>query len=138
MRKDKEVRVDFFLLHCVTASIFFTSFFAQDWITPQNKARLLEWKGRFDLLTYAAAGFPELHVDEIKNYAPKVAQDGYGNPWLGIIDRAIRVEDDGHTIKAIRALAHGEKLCARYHDVDGLDLPVVGDMWMKVAAMCEC
>lgn len=134
MRKDKEVKVDFFLMHCVTVAIFLTTFMAQDWITPENKARLLEWKVRFDMLTYAATGAPELHIDEITNYVPKVPQDKAGNPWLGIIERGMRVEDDGHTIKTIRALIHGEKICA---GVEGMDLPVVGDMWSKIGAMSE-
>lgn len=134
MRKDKEVKVDFFLLHCVTVSIFITTFLAQDWITLENKARLLEWKVRFDMLMYATVGAPALDIDEIKNYVPKVAQDGAGNPWLPIIDRGVRLEDDGHTIKVVRALVSGEKLCA---GLEGMDLPVVDDMWCKVAAMSE-
>lgn len=138
MRKDKEVKVDFFLMHCVTTSIFLTIYVAQDWITPQNKAKFLEWKGRFDLLTYAAAGVPELHIDEIKNYVSKVPHDGAGNPWLSIIDRGLRVEDDGHTIKTVRALVNGERVCANYSNVPGMEFPVVGDMWRNIAAMSEC
>jgi hypothetical protein len=133
MRKDKEVKVDFFLIHCVTTAIFISVFNAQDWITSESKARLLEWKTRFDILTYVAIGAPVLHTDEIKNYEPKVSQDGVGNPWLDIIERSIHVEDDGHTIKTIRALAHGERLAARYGEK--LNLPVVGNMWRKIAAM---
>lgn len=134
MRKDKEVKVDFFLVHCVTVSIFVTTFLAQDWISLENKARLLEWKVRFDMMMYATVGAPELYIDEITNYVPKVAQDGVGNPWLPIIERGLRLEDDGHTIKVVRALAHGEKLCA---GLKGMDLPVVDDMWCKVATMGE-
>ncbi|KAI5839496.1 hypothetical protein DFP73DRAFT_598482 [Morchella snyderi] len=133
MRKDKEVKVDFFLLHCVTAAIFISAFNAQDWISSESKARLLEWKTRFDILTYVAVGAPVLHADEIKNYEPKVSQDGTGNPWLDIIERSIHVEDDGHTIKAVRALAYGERLAVRYGEE--LNLPVVGNMWRKIAAM---
>lgn len=133
MRKDKEVKVDFFLMHCVTSAIFISAFNAQDWITPESKARLLEWKTRFDILTYVAVGAPVLHTDEIKNYEPKVSQDGDGNPWLDIIKRAIHADDDGHTIKTIRALAYGERLTAKYGEK--LNLPVVGNMWRKIAAM---
>lgn len=134
MRKDKEVKIDFFLMHSITSSIFLTTIFAQDWIAPEKKARFLEWKTRFDLLTYAAVGAPKLHMDEIQNYAPKVPHDGAGNPWLGIIERGLRVEDDGHTIKTIRSLINGERACAKYSD-SGNDWPVVGDMWWKIGAM---
>ncbi|RPB09211.1 hypothetical protein P167DRAFT_527561 [Morchella conica CCBAS932] len=133
MRKDKEIRMDFFLIHCVTTAIFISVFNAQDWITSESKARLLEWKTRFDILTYVAVGAPVLHADEIKNYEPKVSQDGVGNPWLDIIGRAIHVEDDGHTIKTIRSLVYGERLDAKYGEK--LNLPVVGNMWRKIAAM---
>lgn len=133
MRKDKEVKVDFFLLHCLNTAIFISAFNAQDWISSESKARLLEWKTRFDILTYVAVGAPVLHADEIKNYEPKVSQDGIGNPWLDIIERSIQVEDDGHTIKAVRSLAYGERLAARYGEK--LNLPVVGNMWRKIAAM---
>lgn len=137
VRKDKEIKLDFFLMHSLTTSIFLTTFMSQTWITPENKARLLEWKGRFDLLAYAAVGAPQLLVDEIENYVPKFSQAGVGNPWLDIIERGIHKEDDGHTIKTIRALANGERLTARYRDVaEKLELPIVGDMWRKIAVMC--
>lgn len=135
MRKDKEVRTDFFLIHSVTPSILFATFNSQEWIAPQAKARLLEWKARYDLLSYAAIGAPELYKDEIQNYVPKVSQEGAGNLWLGIIDRALRVGDDGHTVKTIRSLVHGERICAKYKDLPEADWPVVGEMWKNIAAM---
>lgn len=129
--------LDFFLMHVLTTSIFLTTFMSQDWITLENKARFLEWKGRSDLLWYAAVGSPELLVDEIKNYAPKVPQTGSGNPWLGIIERGLCIGDDGHVIKTIRALVNGERVWARHRDIaERMKLPVVDDMWLKIAAMC--
>lgn len=136
IRKDKQIKLDFFLVHGFTTSIFLTTFISQDWITPENKARFLEWKARYDLLWYASMGAPPLLVEEIRNYTPKVPQTT-GNPWLDIIERALRKEDDGHTIKTIRALVNGERISAKYQDVvERMDLPIVGDMWLKIAAMC--
>lgn len=136
VRKDKQIKIDFFLLHCFTTSIFLTTFMAQDWITPENKARFLEWKIRFDLFWYAVSGSPPVLVDEIKNYVPKNSLGG--NPWLDIIERSLCVQDDGHTIKVIRALVNGERLTAKYRDISKrMDLPVVSDMWLKIAAMCQ-
>lgn len=137
VRRDKQIKFDFFSLHCFTASTFLTQFMAQDWITPENKARFLEWKIRFDLFWYASIGSPPLLVDEIENYIPKVPLAMGGNPWLDIIERGLRCQDDGHTLKAIRALVNGEMVMGRYRDVsERIDLPIVGDMWLKIAAMC--
>lgn len=44
---------------------------AQSWIPPETKARLLEWKIRYDLVEYAARGVPELSLDQIKAYQPR-------------------------------------------------------------------
>lgn len=137
VRRDKQIKFDFFSLHCFTASTFLTQFMAQDWITPENKARFLEWKIRFDLFWYASIGSPPLLVDEIENYIPKVPLAMGGNPWLDIIERGLRCQDDGHTLKAIRALVNGEMVMGRYRDVsERIDLLIVGDMWLKIAAMC--
>lgn len=137
VRKDKQIKLDFFLIHSFTTSIFLTTFIAQDWITTENKARFLEWKIRFDLFWYASSGSPPLLVDEIENYIPKIALGG--NPWLDIIERSLRCQDDGHVIKVIRALVNGERVMAKYQDAsERVDpkLPIVGDMWLKLAAMC--
>lgn len=87
VRKDKQIKLDFYLIHSFTASIFLTTFMAQDWITTENKARFLGWKIRLDLFWYAFSGSPPLLVDEIKNYIPKIPLGG--NPWLDIIGHGL-------------------------------------------------
>lgn len=44
---------------------------AQDWIPPETKARLLEWKIRMDLLQYVARGAPELSAERLAAYQPR-------------------------------------------------------------------
>lgn len=50
----KEHSIDFFFIHGLNCSIFFLSFLSQKWLSMENKVRLLEWKGRFDIVAYAA------------------------------------------------------------------------------------
>jgi Questin oxidase-like len=51
---------------------------AQDWISKETKARMLEWKIRMDLLQYAARGVPELGMDKLTGYKPKDEKEGEG------------------------------------------------------------
>lgn len=147
VRADKTVKLDFFLVHSLTTSLFLTTFNAQPWLNEESKARLVEWKTRFDLFLYVAVGAPTLLLNDVEDYNPKILHSisnsstshssisGGGNPWLGIIERGVRKEDDGHTIKVIRALAHGERVCGQYPDGEN-GMLVKKDMWIKLAAMC--
>lgn len=130
----KKVKLDFFFIHCVNASIFFSSFNQQTWISPENKARILEWKGRSDLLTYASRIAPELHPKEITNYRPEQP----GMTWESIIQRTNDLtHDDGHITKLIRALAHGAKTCAPHEKSEELAsrFPLKGSDWLQIANM---
>ena len=75
-------------MHAHNSSIFLKTFLAQPWISDENKARLLEWKGRHDLALYASRRAPDLRVDDIRNYVSKARTDT--NPWLDVIDRAMK------------------------------------------------
>ena len=133
-RPDKEVKLDFFFIHCVNASIFFSAFNAQTWLSAENKARLLEWKGRSDLLTYASRLAPELHPDEIANYTPRQS----GMTWPLLIERTNKIShDDGHIPKLIRALAHGAQVCAPYEARQDLSskFPMKESGWLQIANM---
>lgn len=90
-RPDKATYYDFFLMHCLTSTIFPHVLIAQDWIPTEAKCRMLDWKVWTDLLTYASTGAPKLYTNEVQNYVPKVTPNG--NPWLGIIDRVLVYED---------------------------------------------
>ncbi|KAL8806021.1 MAG: hypothetical protein Q9223_002380 [Gallowayella weberi] len=125
----KQIKFDFYYMHCVNSSIFFSSFVKQPWISNKNKIRLLQFKGWLDLVMYASRRAPEPLLDEIVNYRPK-QPDG---SWEDIFKRVIEHEDDGHASKLVRALRHGEQICAGYDDDPRFR--VKGEMWWKLGHM---
>ena len=113
--------IDFVLMHMTTLSIFYpTAFIKQDWISNQDKKRLLEFKGRSDAAMYAGSGCPQLYPERITNYNPKQPNDG----WSEIIQRAIKYGDDGHTSKIIRALICAKEASEPYIGTPGFPLEV--------------
>lgn len=133
-RASKTVKLDFFFIHAINASIFFTAFNAQPWLSVENKARLLEWKGRIDLLNYASRLAPELHGEEIDNYKPRLE----GLTWSSLIKKTNQLtHDDGHIAKLIRALAHGAQVCRPYEAQPELSarFPLKGNGWLQIANM---
>ena len=137
-RPDKKVKLDFFFLHCANAAIFFSAFNQQSWLSPENKVRLLEWKGRSDILTYASRCAPELYTHEITSYQP-IHKEGQGAlTWPSVSQRTNELtHDDGHIAKFIRALAHGAEVSAPFEAQAGLasKFPLRGSDWLQVAAM---
>ena len=131
----KVIKFDFYFMHCVNCSIFFSTFLAQPWLGEGDKIRLLEWKGRLDLAMYSSRHPQTPLMDEIHNYRPKTPSPAGGDPWGNIFDRAGRCEDDGHAVKLIRALAHGEDVCASYNDRE--EFPVKDGMWLQIGHMGE-
>lgn len=127
----KEYKIDFFFIHNLNCSIFFPSFLNQKWLSLENKARLLEWKGRFDIVAYAARGSPRLDLNEIINYRPKRP----GTGWMDLFQRVHDFDDDSHVTKFLRALAHGSRLCQGLHINNSDHFPMRDDMWLQVAHM---
>ena len=127
-RKRHAVKFDFFLMHCVNSSIFYSSFLKQKWLSDANKIKLLEWKVWNDLAMYASRKSPELHLDEIRNYEPKQPSG-----WDEVIERVRSMEDDGHASKLVRALAHGQQVCAPYEAKPEFKLK--HDDWLQLAHM---
>jgi hypothetical protein len=121
----KEVKFDFYFIHCVNASIFHSAFLTQDWLSDASKRRLLEWKGRVDLAMYASRRCPDILINEIMDYKPK-------DPQGDVVRRILEINDDGHSSKLIRALAHGREACAKYGTEVG---EVQADMWDKLLHM---
>ncbi|CAF9922935.1 MAG: hypothetical protein HETSPECPRED_005195 [Heterodermia speciosa] len=123
----KQVKIDFYYMHCVNCSIFFSVFLKAPWISDKNKVRLLEWKGRNDLALYASRRSPKPLLDEIQNYKPVKPQQ---SSWDAVIERMISHEDDGHGIKLVRAIRHGQEICKPY---DGKpSFRVRNGMWDKL------
>ncbi|KAI9881230.1 MAG: hypothetical protein M1823_006671, partial [Watsoniomyces obsoletus] len=104
-RRDKIKKIDFYFMHCANSSIFFPLFAKQEWLSAEEKCRLLEIKGRVDVAMYISRACPDLLLDEIKEYRPKKPLDG----WEEIFRRVASLSDDGHASKLIRAIANGEK-----------------------------
>ncbi|KAF2165940.1 hypothetical protein M409DRAFT_23671 [Zasmidium cellare ATCC 36951] len=127
-RSGKDVKFDFYLLHCLTSAMFFTNFLEQSWLSDTNKARLLEWKIRMDLVMYASRKSPALHITSIRNHEAKHASD-----WEDIKRRVCLIPDDGHASKVIRAIAHSHKVCKPYQSGEAYRLKD-GD-WHQLALM---
>jgi len=125
-----QAKIDFFYMHCVNCSIFFSNFLSatNSFLTPATKRRLLEWKVWNDLAMYASRGCPTLLIDEVKNYNP--TKD---SGWAEVFKRANKFEDDGHASKLVRALANGQQVCTKYENNDGFIIK--GDMWNKLGHM---
>ena len=132
-RPSKEIKMDFYYMHCINCSIFFDSFLAQDWLSIENKVRLMEWKGRNDVTMYASRGSPDLLLDEIRNYKPKIPSKDPKDPWQDIFKRVCNFEDDGHGSKLVRALAHGQRICEPYEERD--DFPLKHADWLQLGHM---
>lgn len=115
-------------MHCVNCSIFFDAFLQQSWISDENKARLLEWKGRIDLCMYTSRRSPEPLIDEIVNYKPKIP-----GSWDKVFERVQNLPDDGHASKLVRALAHGEAICKPYENDP--KFRIQGSMWLQLGHM---
>ena len=124
----KEVKFDFFYMHCVNASIFFTAFLGQEWLKAEDKVRLLEWKGRLDLAMYASRGSPELRLEEVTGYKARREWT-----WEEIVREVDGLPDDGHVSKLIRALKNGEERCKKYEAREGF--PIRGSMWLQLGRM---
>lgn len=132
-RKGKGRKIDFFYMHNVTSSIFFTVFMKQPWIKVEDKVRLVEWKGRLDIVWYAASGCPELNVDDVAGYEATHAKD---MGWKELYRAITAMHDDGHVAKFVRALKNGEEVSKPFeHGEHGDAFPLKGDMWLKLARM---
>lgn len=108
-RDGKEAKLDFFLMHIVTSSIFFSVFEQQSWLSLESKIRLLECQARMILVIYACQGAPEPRVDLVESYIPRRPKTII---WGGMIEAAHSIPDDGHVLKVMRALNHGFLTCA--------------------------
>ncbi|KAI1159632.1 hypothetical protein F5B18DRAFT_576922 [Nemania serpens] len=129
-------KIDFFYMHAVTSSIFFTVLARQSWIPIRDRVRLVEWKGRLDLAWYAVSGSAPLNPSAITSYS-NPESDNMG--WSELFDAVIKEHDDGHAAKFIRALKNGQDVCETFEAQSELAsyFPVKGNMWLKVARMCH-
>jgi hypothetical protein len=128
-------KIDFFYMHNVTASFFFTVLIRQDWIRLEDRVRLVEWKARLDLAWYAVSGSAALDGSAISGYSDPES-DGMG--WAELFSAVNQEHDDGHAAKFIRALKNGEKEAAEFEQGEWeAYFPMKGEMWLKLARMCQ-
>ncbi|EED17960.1 HypA-like protein, putative [Talaromyces stipitatus ATCC 10500] len=124
------VKYEFILIHAVNCSIFFSAILDRPWISTRAKVRLLEWKGRMDLLLYASRHCPPLYLSEVTSYS-------IAKTWDEVIQAGnTHKEDDGHVVKLIRAIAHGEQITdplEKQGKAKGLKMH--GNAWLKAANM---
>ncbi|KIA75333.1 hypothetical protein HK57_00212 [Aspergillus ustus] len=134
-RRGKARKVDFFIMHDVTCSIFLSVLIDQPWISLADRLRLVEWKARLDLAWYAANGAAELDIAFVEAYQPHAGYSA-GMDWKALYGAVNEVHDDGHIAKFVRALRNGEEVCKPFESGDGAeDFPVKGQLWLKVAQM---
>ncbi|KAF2133653.1 hypothetical protein P153DRAFT_382081 [Dothidotthia symphoricarpi CBS 119687] len=131
----RKIKIDFFYMHAVTSSLFFTVLSCQNWIKLEDRVRLVEWKARLDLAWYAVAGSAVLDGSAISGYSSPES-DGMG--WAELFDAVNKEHDDGHAAKFLRALKNGENVANRFEQGDWeAYFPMKGDMWLKLARMCQ-
>ncbi|KAA8643044.1 questin oxidase family protein [Aspergillus tanneri] len=129
-RPSKEIKFDFFFIHCLNSSIFFSKIITLPFLSIQTRLRLLEWKGRMDLLLYVSRGAPDLLMDEVTTYPAS-------RTWRTIFEHCnVHPGDDGHLPKLARALAHGENACRSFEaQAKEKGHMITGDMWLKIGNM---
>ncbi|KAK9321318.1 hypothetical protein V1517DRAFT_326703 [Lipomyces orientalis] len=129
-RPPKQIKFDFYYMHCVNCSIFFPALFSIPSLSLGSKIRLLEWKGRMDLAMYVSRRAPKLLLDEVTNYKSHKG-------WKEVFDNSVLNErDDGHVSKMTRAVAHGGNVCKPFEG-GGKEkgFMIAGDMWLKIGNM---
>ncbi|KAH8591440.1 hypothetical protein B0O99DRAFT_632065 [Bisporella sp. PMI_857] len=133
-RPPKQVKFDFFLMHCVNCSIFFPTFNTQSWLSNESKTRLLKFKVYMDLALYASRRSPALHPEEVATYVPKLLEAGDAE-WPGLFNRLFEFNDDGHAIKLARTVAFAEKMMSDGNYDAEEWARIKGSMWEKVGNM---
>ena len=110
IRPHKAPRLNFFLTHATTSSLFL-NIFIHAFKNKANQEKFLRAKFAIDLLYYAAYGRPKLNLDYLVNEYQPSKEHSYGdsqNPWLPLIDQCL-THPDGHVLKTIRALVYAER-----------------------------
>jgi NAD(P)-dependent dehydrogenase (short-subunit alcohol dehydrogenase family) len=132
-RSNKSQKIDFFHMHNVTSSLFLTVLVQDPLISLENKVRMVEWKGRTDLLWYAACGCPELDIQEVNNYQ---AGPSSGMSWTELYRAVNTMHDDGHVAKFVRALKSAEDVCRPFEQQHSSSFQMIGEAWLQLARMC--
>ncbi|KAK1144750.1 hypothetical protein N8T08_004761 [Aspergillus melleus] len=126
---EKEIKLDFFYLHSVNSAILFKAFMDLPYLSSHSKSRLLEMKGRMDLLNWASRNMPKPELKDVIDY--NVFHD-----WPEVFAQSCKhPTDDGHLPKYVRAVAYARELCRPYETEARNGFLVKGDMWIRIANM---
>ncbi|CAF3745246.1 unnamed protein product [Rotaria sp. Silwood1] len=128
IRPKKAPRLDFFLMHSTTSSLFL-DIMVHSLKKKENQLKLIRAKFAVDLFYYVARGRPKLNLNYLCNEYPVSKEHLYidaSNPWLPLIDKCLTHPDE-HVTKTIRALIYADK----FDNAQGQDkLP-----YLKIAQM---
>ncbi|KAH7028435.1 hypothetical protein B0J12DRAFT_584101 [Macrophomina phaseolina] len=123
-------KANFFLLHSVNSLVLWPSLLEHPWLSTENRTRLLEWQGRYNVLLVLAEDLPRLTPEDLAKCTNEPCS------WDKLFRRAIEHRtDDGHLAKVIRALAYGEQTSKDPKIKNRLSMK--GDMWRKLANLSE-
>ncbi|CAF1548997.1 unnamed protein product [Adineta ricciae] len=110
LRRKKQARLDFFLMHATTSSLFL-DIFVHSFKNKENQSKFLRAKFATDLVYYIARGRPKLDLNYLFNDYQVSKEHLYSdthNPWLPLIEKSLTHPDE-HVMKSIRALVYAEK-----------------------------
>lgn len=126
-RPNRKPRLDFFIMHVVTSSLFIPTLFDKLIPKAENKAQLLQAYIRIVMATLIIRGRPRIDANLAMSYTefpqppkagnvvapdasalgdPRKAEDV--NPWNAILASVVH-DHDAHTIKTIRTLVYGSQ-----------------------------
>lgn len=131
----KKPKFDFYFMHCMNCSIFFSAFLDPQhdaWLNMEDKKRLLEFKVRLDLAMYASRRAPQLYLDRVNEYSSKNHE---GQGWDEIFAVVNAYEEDAHASKLIRAVGNGNRVSKEYEGGDDVSFMIQGITWLKIARM---
>ena len=132
-RPGRKRKIDFFYLHTVTSSIFFSVIIKQEWIKLEDRVRIVEWKGRLDLAWYVVSGCAELYSDAVTEYHDDFSA---AMGWKELYAAVNKEHDDGHVAKLIRALKNRQEAAKPFEAGEfSMSFPVKGDIWLKIACI---
>lgn len=118
-------------MHSVTAGSLWPVFNSVSWIDDKMKCRLLEWKGRADLMLYCQSGLPGQRPEELTTYRPRKPSG-----WAEVYRRACDYQDDGHLVKFIRGIATAYQISRPFASQPHFPLQT-GEQFLQVAHMGE-
>ncbi|KAK9439478.1 putative HypA-like protein [Metarhizium brunneum] len=101
-------KYDFFLIHALNASVFLLAL-DKPCFPAAARVRILEHKMRYDVLQYAARGAPRLSPAHAAAYRD-TNSDLLATRAEDLLRRYHAVADDGHAVKAARALLLAQRV----------------------------